>query len=513
MKREQRGWIPGVPAFHTGGTATFLHQLTEHGVTSPGFGGGPAPPPPGPESPRDRLLREGFVELVPGEFFNFTTGESINLNRPSPSPGGGGTATPQFRPGELEFLREQFNFEQEQAGLDLELRRLQEQHNFAIATQDLALRRQTEARIAEIQRRQQQLDAALGRAQGIAGLASSRGNIEAQRSQFLSQLAANPRDFAQLNIGLGGGQSFLGNLLGNRPVGGQSTSLIGNTPTLGADFQRLLQAVTARPDVPLFEEALEGFRNVPEFRKGGTHMVTDEPILGIGLLSGMPKFTLGEPAPGFPLGKSEDVDFSADGRRMKVTPMAHGGQVTAPGQGLTGLFGDMTFEDIMAGIAKPPQAPAPSPTSPAKPGQGPTPFTFPDFPGIGTLLDFLFQGSSLQQAQQNFGTGGIGAQQLGQGVLDFQQSIPRTPGEAIRSLMSGLGPRQFHGLLPSQLGLLESVVSAIGVPPQDFFSSLTRSFPTGPDPSRISFGNFLEGGTVTVMPQEPGSFYSYLSAA
>ncbi len=349
MKRAQQ-WLPGVPAMHAGGD--IFHQFNEH----PEFFTNPPPPPPS-----NPFLAEGLIPIPgqPGLFWDPQTGQMVDT-RPGantlPGGGGGGSATPQFRPGELDFLKEQFAFEQEASKLDLELRRLQEQHTFAIATQDLALRTRTEARIAQIQRRQQQLDAALGKAQGIAGLASSRGNIEAQRSQSLSQLAANPRDSRQLNIALGGGQSFISNLLNKQPVGGQSTALIGDTPTLGADFQKLLQAITARPDIPLFDEALQAFQNVPQFRKGGTHMVTDEPIIGIGVLSGLPKFTLGEPTKGFPRGKPEDVDFSADGTRMKVTPMQTGGTVKAPN-----VFNPFppgtTLEDI-TGAAKPPPPPA-----------------------------------------------------------------------------------------------------------------------------------------------------------
>jgi len=500
MKRAQHEWIPGVPAAQGGMTIDALLAGRQSGRL------------PLPGSPRgvsqlgnqpNPFLAEGLIPIPgqPGVFWDPETGDFVDIRAgafPLPGGGGGGAAAPQFRAGELEFLREQFEAEQEQFQLDLELRRLTQQQANAIAQGNLALAQQTEARIARIQQRQQQLEASLGRAQGIAGLASSRGNIEAQRAQFLSQLAANPRDFAQLNIGLGGGQGFLGQLLNRQPVGGQSTSLIGQTPTLGADFQRLLQSITARPDVPLFEEAADLFRNVPQFRKGGTHMVTDEPILGIGLLSGLPKFTLGEPAPGFPRGKPEDVEFSADGRRMKVTPLAHGGQVTAPGQGFNPFGPGTTIEDILAGAGiGGGQPPAPPPAAPKPPAQ--QPFTLPDFPGIGALLGFLFEGSGLQQTIGSFGQG-TSAGDIGTAAQEFQRSIPRTPGDAIRRLMSGLGPQQFHGLLPSQLGLLESVISALGVPPQDFFSSLTRSFPTGPDPSRISFGNFDQGGSVTYVP-------------
>ena len=91
---------------------------------------------------------------------------------------------------------------------------------------------------------------------------------------------------------------------------------------------------------------------------------------------------------------------------------------------------------------------------------------------------------------QVIGAFGGGEQGFGERATEIFQSIPKSPGEAIRRLMSGLSPQKFFGLLPSDLGLLESVVSALGDPPGDFTTSLLRSFPTGADPSSISFGNF-----------------------
>ena len=478
-KALQRGeMILGVPAFHQGGSIS--HNLTGHlGESSNPFEqvqnlinlpgqaqeaglfrgqGGGSPPDLVPSN-------------IPGFLWDMSDPDFPRLVRdPSFSPGGpgGGAAGPQFRPGEFQFMQEQFAFEQESFQLDLELRRLTQEQNNAIAQGNLALAKQTEARIAEIQRRQQQLDASLGRAQGIAGLAQSRGQIEAQRASELARLAANPRDFRQLDIALGGGQSAIGNLLGGRPVGGRSTSLIGDTPTLGEDFQRLLQSITARPDIPLFDEAADLFRNVPQFRKGGTKMVTDEPIVGMGLVSRRPRFTLGEPTAEFPEGAPE---------KMEVTPLAHGGTVKS-GQPFNPFSPGTTAEDLI---------PKPAPTFEEK-------FGFPSFPGLGGLTDFLFEGSPLQQAQENFGQG-TSAGDIGAAAQQFLQSIPRSAGEAIRRLTPKT-PQEFFGLLPSDLAVLESLISGLGTPPENFIQSIMRAFPTGPDPSRISFGNFRDGGTI-----------------
>jgi hypothetical protein len=200
----------------------------------------------------------------------------------------GGTSAPQYRPGEFELLQAQQQLEENR----FELEQAQNAWQQAIAEGNLALARQQEARIAQLQERQfqfeqhvqqarLQLESQLGGAQGLAGIGSSLGSIEAQRAQFLSDLAANPRDRRQTNIALGGGTSYLDQLLqGQRPEG-QGVNRIGNQPLLGEAWQRLVDAVTARPDLPFFEEAAQGFRDIQPiapraFQQGG-QMVTDEP--------------------------------------------------------------------------------------------------------------------------------------------------------------------------------------------------------------------------------------------
>ncbi len=73
--------------------------------------------------------------------------------------------------------------------------------------------------------------------------------------------------------------------------------------------------------------------------------------------------------------------------------------------------------------------------------------------------------------------------------------MPLTPGEAIRRL-SSFTPDSFFGLLPSQLELWKSQVSALGVPPDDVIQSILRSFPTAANPGAVTFGSFAEGGRI-----------------
>ena len=67
--------------------------------------------------------------------------------------------------------------------------------------------------------------------------------------------------------------------------------------------------------------------------------------------------------------------------------------------------------------------------------------------------------------------------------------MPISPGEAIRRL-SSFTPAGFFGLLPSQLELWKSHVSALGVPPDDVIQSILNSFPTAANPGAVTFGNF-----------------------
>jgi hypothetical protein len=65
--------------------------------------------------------------------------------------------------------------------------------------------------------------------------------------------------------------------------------------------------------------------------------------------------------------------------------------------------------------------------------------------------------------------------------------------------MAAMNPKTFQNLLPSQQPLLSSILSAMGVPPQDVWQSIFRLWPGGPDASRQMFGNFSEGGTIQTM--------------
>ncbi len=166
----------------------------------------------------------------------------------------------------------------------------------------------------------------------------------------------------QQQIALGGGSAALDALLAGQRPEGQGVSRIGETPLLGAGFQRLLDSNTARPDLPYFEEAAEGFTDItpitPRTFAHGGKMVTDEPIVGVGLKSKQARFTLGEPTREFPEGAPEE---------LSITPMAQSRELpagalpealnTTPMAATRGRSGGRGIGQLPANLFTPPPAP------------------------------------------------------------------------------------------------------------------------------------------------------------
>ncbi len=81
-------------------------------------------------------------------------------------------------------------------------------------------------------------------------------------------------------------------------------------------------------------------------------------------------------------------------------------------------------------------------------------------------------------------------------------SAPRMPGEVLLGIRQALTPRFMRrGLLPSGRDFISGRVSALGVPPDDFWADLERGFPTGINPAQITRANFSEGGMVYNVPR------------
>jgi len=162
----------------------------------------------------------------------------------------------------------------------------------ARAIGDLQGQQDAELRLRAAQQQQAALQqqSLMLEAQGLGVQAQTSGgniltqlaNTEQQRLSELTELAANPRDFAQLQFALGGGQSFIQDLLNGIAPGGQSVFGVGDTPLLGAGFDQLIAQLGQRP---AFEAALGVGQNLGDFQAPSTISMQD--ILGLGELPGL----------------------------------------------------------------------------------------------------------------------------------------------------------------------------------------------------------------------------------
>ncbi len=138
---------------------------------------------------------------------------------------------------------------------------------------------------------------------------TSGGNIaanlavtEQQRLSELQQLAANPRDFAQLQFALGSGESFIQDLLNGIAPGGQSVFGIGDTPLLGSGFDQLISQLGQRP---AFDEALGIAQGLGGFQAPSTISMQD--ILGLGVLPGLQQLPQFPTAPTLQAPQLQDI--------------------------------------------------------------------------------------------------------------------------------------------------------------------------------------------------------------
>lgn len=96
---------------------------------------------------------------------------------------------------------------------------------------------------AQLDANQQKLAAAKDETEAYTALAG----MEQDWNKFLSNTLANPRDFAQYQYAVGGGRSFMDNLLAGQPFYGMTVGNINDIPTLGSNFDKLLQTLGDRP--------------------------------------------------------------------------------------------------------------------------------------------------------------------------------------------------------------------------------------------------------------------------
>ncbi len=316
MQPGDTEWMPGIPAFHTGTAA--MHGpsgsgAVEHGMTpdqwlrhldSQGIsdtGGGATTTTTG-GTPRNGEFRQTDVG---GGFFvweQYFDGQWFPTSQPQQLPAGvsgGGTSLSDS----LTILGQQQEFEQRQAELDrlidenkisaqqaiargdrISAERIQEQARFMEALQlqyaqerdnlDRQIAQQglnQNTRQQDINQRDTDISAGLqGSDQTLRGLTSSGQQfgslaaLEQDRQARLQNLAANPRDFMEMNFALGNGQSFLNELALGRSPGGQSATT-GLDP-LGASRGSLNDLIAQLNQTPAFDAAFNAAGNLGDFQ-------------------------------------------------------------------------------------------------------------------------------------------------------------------------------------------------------------------------------------------------------
>ena len=117
-----------------------------------------------------------------------------------------------------------------------------------------------------------------------ARMAQALGDIEARRNEFQTELYANPRDYIQSQVALGGGRNPIEQLLQTGTLGSSSIGNIGGTPMVGQGFQDLVDAISARPDLAYFDEAMQTSRDLKARAGELPPGMTLEEILKLGAL-------------------------------------------------------------------------------------------------------------------------------------------------------------------------------------------------------------------------------------
>lgn len=410
-----------------------------------------------------------------------------------------------------------------------------------------------------------------------AGQLGELAGLEQQRNEYYGNLAANPRNFVEYIQALGGGNAFFNQLAqGQTPTGqglgnvtslpladqlqqeylsrigtgtfdearaaanslltppprevlpenvaaiGQPSPFSGMSPIQQASAEQFHQAA---PQVPIDiaaniganpEAARQYFQGITGAKSGATLKI-DEPIIGVGLMSGQPKFTLGEQTDKHPMGTPEMMQDM--GSQAKVTPMSKLRRY-ATGGSLS------TVPSEYSTVGQPYQPPTtPKVGEYSTVGQQYTPpVTQPTYSTVGQpYTPPVYDEQRYQNPAEIPATGSIaqrlvalaqGPGSLGQKLVSFSQfpgaqpmagtpqaapppppvlpePVPSLSRQAIlQRYMRYLGPSSYFNLNPTQNSIMDSIISALGVPPEDFRFQYERGLPRGLDPSQIFSSGF-----------------------
>ncbi len=220
----------------------------------------------------------------------------------------------------------------------------------------------------------------------------------------------------------------------------------------------------------------------------------------IGGFPGGPGFRVPPPAPPQPVGPTIAPpgipSFGIGGPRPGDSPPSVGGPFRLPPPSLD--------PDLLR-LPAPGQPVGPTVAPPGIPGFGiGTPVSgrpvggFPSGPGFQGPGNFLGRPTAVggTPTSPTFNPGPISG-----GPGSPTATIPQLGGptaaapqfsrsQVLQQLARSFTPKSFFGLLPSQNPLLDSIVSSLGMPPQDFRQSLLNSFPQGINPNSLFRGGF-----------------------
>lgn len=79
-------------------------------------------------------------------------------------------------------------------------------------------------------------------------------------------------------------------------------------------------------------------------------------------------------------------------------------------------------------------------------------------------------------------------------------------GQRLQNIKMGLRPSTYYNMLPSARQFTEGAVSALGMPPEDFWKDLEQGYPVGPNPNQGITAGFQDGGKISIKHGPDGSF-------
>ena len=84
-------------------------------------------------------------------------------------------------------------------------------------------------------------------------------------------------------------------------------------------------------------------------------------------------------------------------------------------------------------------------------------------------------------------------------------AVSMAPGQALQQIRMGLRPSTYNQMLPSYKDATASIVSSLGMPPEDFWKQLEAGYPQGANPNQGITAGFAGGGKISFKHGADGS--------